>query len=196
MTQFSFTQLNQWKISELRDFVKSNNLHATGRSKQEIIKKLQTLLSTKQCEKLVSAYMQKKTSSTKKSFVKKKRTSYNQSLTSNRQIINKINIIENQIRTLFTRINKIEDKLNSVFSESTANLNRNMALEPLLLTLIPRESGITIDNLLDQPELKNISKSLIEQAILDLVDDEKIMVSEGRSKQKIGGYIGRVSRVR
>ncbi|MHA1583632.1 MAG: hypothetical protein ACTSWL_00125, partial [Promethearchaeota archaeon] len=105
----------------------------------------------------------------------------------------RLDTVEQQIKLLFQRINKIELKINN-FSHNAPTIS-NKSLENLLLANIPTGTGILVDELLKHPSINHLPLSNIEKTILNLVDDGKIMVAEGSSHQKFNGYIGRLMKV-
>lgn len=59
--------------------------------------------------------------------------------------------------------------------------------------MIKPSTSITIDEIYEK-KFKNINWEYFERAINDLIDEEILDISEGESKMKINGYIGRIIR--
>ena len=74
---------------------------------------------------------------------------------------------------------------------STADLN---PVKAILKQMIPTGNSIGIDELSKSDYLQEYNWKLVEKAIIELVDEEILDVSEGSSSKKIAGYIGRVIR--
>jgi hypothetical protein len=56
MTKFTFKNLSEWKMAELRQFIKSYDLGVKGRSKQQIVTQIQRALSPAECDKLITKF--------------------------------------------------------------------------------------------------------------------------------------------
>lgn len=188
MSSFNFDVLTSWKLTEIRAFVKFANLNASGRGKADIIKKLKHQISQEECAQLVQQFSQNSSSIKKESKIKPQKP-----LKANRFEINqKVQLLESQVRTLYERMNKMESLIHQM--QNLQQFPQKIDLEPIILKLIPKGTGITIDELLESTALTKTSIRNIEQVVLNLVDDGKIMVAEGNSTQKIAGYIGRLIR--
>ena len=90
------------------------------------------------------------------------------------------------------KVSVLETKLVSpIHSHGNSN---SRAISQIILKKLKPGNSISVD------ELKNISKlnrfpwKDIEHTILELVDDERLDVSEGASINKINGKIGRIIR--
>ena len=56
MNKFTYHNLSEWKMTELRKFIKSYDLGVKGRSKQQIVMQLQKALSPAECDKLITKF--------------------------------------------------------------------------------------------------------------------------------------------
>ena len=107
----------------------------------------------------------------------------------------RVSLIEEQIKFLMSKIGGVEVKLavertsDVIGSSSDLNDIKNI----IKLNVLPGNS-ISIDELIKIKQLQKFSMRLIEKAIIDLIDDEILDISEGRSIQKISGNIGRLIR--
>ena len=108
---------------------------------------------------------------------------------------NRLKLVEDQIKFIMTKIDEIDVKLANLSStDSPINRHDMIDIKSIIKSTILPGKSITVDELLTIKGLSKFTRDLIYTAVLDLVDEEIIDVSEGNSKNKIQGYIGRLIR--
>ena len=111
------------------------------------------------------------------------------------KIVGRVKLLEDQVRFLMSKIDSVEIKIANL---KTSNLigtdTDSLEIKNIIKSKILPGNSIAIDDLLDTRKLKKYSFEQIEKAIIDLIDDEIFDVSEGSSKIKIEGNIGRLIR--
>jgi len=111
------------------------------------------------------------------------------------KIEGRVKLLEEQVRFLMSKIDSVEIKIANL---KTSNLigteTDSLEIKNIIKSKILPGNSIAIDDLLDTRKLKKYSFEQIEKAIIDLIDDEIFDVSEGSSKTKIEGNIGRLIR--
>ncbi len=105
-------------------------------------------------------------------------------------IFSRLENLENQMKFVISKITKIES--NSAQSSLTMTYSELERLEQQILKIIPRGDSISVDELLSKRQFKQTPFNNIEKAILALIDGQKIEGTEGKSKFKVDGYIGRL----
>lgn len=111
------------------------------------------------------------------------------------KIEERVNLLEEQVRFLMSKIGGVEVKLVQRESFDLASeSNNSTSIGSIIKTHIPPGDSMTIDELIKIKELQKFSLNSIEQAIITLIDNEVFDVSQGGSIQKIGGNIGRLIR--
>jgi len=108
----------------------------------------------------------------------------------------RLNLIEDQIKYLITKLDNIEVKLAnvSIIDPSSINSHEILIIKNIIKSKIPIGKSIDIDELLNTDGLSKYTKDMIFTAVMELVDEEVFDVSEGKSKNKIQGHIGRLIR--
>jgi len=109
------------------------------------------------------------------------------------QIEKRVSLLEEQIRFIMNKLTAIDLKLSQGVPSKVSPSNLNL-IKKELMKLIPRGQSMTIDKIASSLKFPETEWKTIEQAIIDLVDDEVFDVSEGRSHRKVAGNIGRLIR--
>jgi len=108
---------------------------------------------------------------------------------------NRLKLIEDQIKFMMTKIDEFDVKLANLRSpDSSIDTNDILDIKNVIKSKILPGKSITVDELLNIKGLNKFTRDLIYKAVMDLVDEEIFDVSEGNSKNKIQGYIGRLIR--
>ena len=126
---------------------------------------------------------------------KKPTSSKTKSSQQSSSLITRIDLLENQMKYIMSKIGSIEIILAKDRTGELIGGGFKIAeIQNIIKSkILPRDS-ISIDDLISLHELDKYPKNLIEKAIINLIDDEIFDVSEGRSIQKILGNIGRLIR--
>lgn len=107
----------------------------------------------------------------------------------------RIKLLEGQTKFIMSKIDEINVKLANLSStDSSINTHDIQDIKNIIKSRILPGKSITVDELLRINRLNKFTKDLIYTAVIDLVDEEIFDVSEGNSKNKIQGYIGRLIR--
>jgi len=107
----------------------------------------------------------------------------------------RLKLVEDQIKYLITKIDDIEVKLaNLGFTDSSINTRDILDIKNIFKSKIQPGKSIAVDDLLSLERLNKYTKDMIYVAAMELVDEEIFDVSEGKSKNKIQGHIGRLIR--
>lgn len=110
-------------------------------------------------------------------------------------VANRLKLVEDQIKFIMIKIDEIDVKLaNLSFSDSSNDTRGIIDIKNIIKSNILPGKSITVDDLLSFKGLNKFTKDLIYTALIDLVDEEIFDVSEGNSRNKIQGYIGRLIR--
>ena len=181
----------KYKMSQLRGIAKHFSLNIKKRKKAEFIEELKKAhLDFNEVQKII---MDSGTQASAPSKVRETSSKVRVSPSSGSSRIEKrFQNLESQIKYLMNKVSVLETKLVSPI-HSHGNANQKVISKIILKKLSPGDS-MSVD------ELKNISKlnrfpwQDIEHTILELVDDERLDVSEGASINKINGKIGRIIR--
>ena len=157
--------------------------------------KIKTILNagipSNKIENLFEKYLAEIKAKKKPSKVAKKKPES----TATTKIVGRVKLLEDQVRFLMSKIDSVEIKIANL---KTSNLigtdTESLEIKNIIKSKILPGNSIAIDDLLDTRKLKKYSFEQIEKAIIDLIDDEIFDVSEGSSRTKIEGNIGRLIR--
>jgi uncharacterized coiled-coil DUF342 family protein len=134
-----------------------------------------------------------KTGSKKSTTAKKKETNdrdFSEFRLEMTHINQKILQLENQIGFLMQKVSALETHLQSPQNPSFLQNGSVTKLKDLILQRTAGGKVISTDELRILPEIQPFPTQLIQQALLDLIDDEYFDVSEGSAKWKLPGNIG------
>ena len=179
---FNLASLNSLTVSNLTKLAKECGIPLKKGNKSNIIKQIQDVrIDPTRLENLMRKY-QKTTSKGKKTAV-----------SSTSKLEERIVLLEEQVKFLIKKVSAIEVKISNQGSKIlSGNDVRIRDLKKQIKILINPGDTITIDELLRKKQMKSYSFELIEQAIIELIDDEVFDGSEGNSKYKVDGNIGRL----
>ncbi|MFX0050389.1 MAG: hypothetical protein ACFFAJ_18420 [Candidatus Hodarchaeota archaeon] len=104
----------------------------------------------------------------------------------------KIKGVEERISDLETVISGIMEKLVEIETQ-IANVSL-LTLKPLIQQLIHCGESMTIDELADALVLPGYDWNLIEQALIDLIENDVFEASKAKSERKIAGNFGQITR--
>ena len=126
---------------------------------------------------------------------KPKKVSKSKPSISVKNIEGRINLLEKQVKYLMSKIDNFEIKIANLKSPtSIGSPNTFSEIKNVILSQIFSGDSIKVDDLLEIKKLKPYSLTSIEKAIIELIDDEILDVSEGSSKVKLQDNIGRLIR--
>lgn len=196
---------NSFKIAELREIAKILDIEQKERSKAAIVKMIMAANPKASALEQAIAAVRGGTQKSSKKKRKPKITSDSsgqdyaqiQSNISNlTQMVSRLELrlsdLENQVRYILSKLGTLE--LKSVASKPLVNGQQLEEVKRLLKEFIPPSTSRTVDEITSVPALQHFPIAVIEQALLDLIDDEVFDVSEGASKLKLAGNIGRLIR--
>jgi len=169
-------------------------LNITFKSSSKKADKIKTILnsgvSNSKLEELFKKYLNQHQSSKGKPKTAKKKP-----LQVSVKLEERINMLEEQVKFLMSKIDNFEVFLAKERSSKQIGGGYNIYDVQLIIKskVLPGDS-ISIDEIMNTKKLKKYPKNLIEKAIIDLIDDEIFDGSDGRSVQKIHGNIARIIR--
>lgn len=112
-----------------------------------------------------------------------------------KNIEGRINLLEKQVKYLMSKIDNFEIKFANIKSPTSIGSSHTFSeIKNVILSQILPGDSIKVDDLLEIKKLKPYSLTSIEKTIIELIDDEILDVSEGSSKVKLQGNIGRLIR--
>lgn len=102
--------------------------------------------------------------------------------------------------SLEARITRLEQivsqilKKNQLGSKTRASTREIQSIKSIIKSILRSGDSKTIDEIVNLGSMKSYNWITIEQALLDLIDDEVFDVSEGKSVRKLDGRIARLIR--
>ena len=169
-------------------------LNITFKSSSKKADKIKTILnagiSNSKLEEIFTKYLNQYQSSKGKPTTAKKKP-----LQVSVKLEERINLLEEQVKFLMSKIDNFEVYLAKDRSSKLVGGGYNITDVQLIIKskVFPGDS-ISIDEIMNLKKLKKYPKNLIEKAIIDLIDDEIFDGSDGRSIQKVQGNIARLIR--
>ncbi|MFX0181938.1 MAG: hypothetical protein ACFE95_02550 [Candidatus Hodarchaeota archaeon] len=100
--------------------------------------------------------------------------------------------LEERISDLETVISGIMEKLVEIETK-IANVSL-LTIKSLIQQLIPRGESMILDEIADALVLPGYDWNLIEQALIDLIENDVIEASRAKSNRQIAGNLGRITR--
>ena len=169
-------------------------LNITFKSSSKKADKIKTILnsgvSNSKLEELFNKYLNQYQNSKGKPKATKKK-----SLQVSVKLEERINLLEEQVKFLMSKIDNFEVYLAKERSYKQVGGGYNIYdVQTIIKSWVLPGASISIDEIMKIKKLKKYPKDLIEKAIIDLIDDEIFDGSDGRSIQKIQGNIARVIR--
>ena len=112
-----------------------------------------------------------------------------------KKIDGRVSLLEKQVKYLMSKIDDFEIKIANLKSPTMIGTSDNLSeIKKLIISKVSPGDSMLVDELFDIKALKKFSLASIEKAAIELIDDEYFDVSEGSSKTKLEGNIGRLIR--
>ena len=184
--------LNKLTVKYIEDLANECKipLKKSDNKKQKIQKILNSGISEMKLEPIFEKYLSKCEASRKP-----KKSTKIKSKSSSSKLEERVSFLEEQVKFLMSKIGGVEVELaKERTSEVITNFSELNIIKNIIKSNVLPGDSISIDELIKIKQLQKYSIKSIEQAIIDLIDDEIFDVSEGRSIQKISGNIGRLIR--
>ena len=109
----------------------------------------------------------------------------------------RIRLLEEQVKFLMSKISVSEVKLSDKESQEIITITSDLRdIKQFIKSLIKQGESISIDELIEIRELQKIPLITLKHAIYDLIDENILNTSEGNSKQKLGGKIKILTRIK
>jgi hypothetical protein len=184
--------LNKLTVPYIIKLGKELNITFESSSKKD--DKIKTILnagiSNNKLEELFSKYFNQYQASKGKPKKAKKK-----SVQISGKLEERVNLLEDQVKYLMSKIDNFEVYLAKERSSKQVGGGYSLSdVQKIIKSKVPPGNSISIDEVMNIKKLRKYPKSLIEKAIIDLIDDEIFDGSEGRSSQKIQGHIARIIR--
>ena len=113
----------------------------------------------------------------------------------NVELKGRIRLLEEQVKFLMSKINVTEVRISKDKDRDLIIITSNLEdIKKFIKSMLSPGESITIDDLIEKKELQKIPLITLKHAIYDLIEDGIFEVSEGSSRQKIGGNIGLLTR--
>ncbi len=110
-------------------------------------------------------------------------------------LVEQLKLHDNQIKYLISKLDNIEIKLAHLGVSSAVGTSKDLKkIKNIIKSKVISGESISVDELVGLPELKEFSTNFIEAAVRDLIDDEILDSSEGKSIIKFEQNIGRLIR--
>ena len=175
--------LNKLRVPYLNKLAQELNISfkekANKKAKMNII--LDSNISEKKLSNMVSVLYKEQSSKKGQKTINKRIPK------SSTAIETRFNLIEEQIKFIMSKIAQIESNLAKNIPKR-AKISKNLLnkIKDIIKSELSPGQTISIDNLLKIKKIENISISNIGRAIEELIDEEVLDCSDGRSTQKIG----------
>ena len=184
----SLIDFNKLTVKYLEEIAKECGISLNKSSKK--LEKIRTIvnagISEEKLKELYEKYLSKY-ESTKKPTKKSKA----QSNTLISSLENKINLLEQQVKYLMSKMEGVENKSDSIKAFKPSEKKGDLSdIEEIIISKIPLGASMSIDELIQIKELQKFPIRLIEHAINKLINDNIFDALEGPSTQKIKGNIG------
>ncbi|MCJ7647038.1 MAG: hypothetical protein MUP85_00350, partial [Candidatus Lokiarchaeota archaeon] len=109
----------------------------------------------------------------------------------------RIRLLEEQVKFLMSKISVSEVKLSDKENQEIITITSDLRdIKRFIKSLIIPGESISIDELIEIRELQKIPLITLKHAIYDLIDENILNASEGNSKQKLGGKIKILTRIK
>lgn len=136
-----------------------------------------------QLEKLTKKYLTQKS--------KSKRSSKDTIL----ELKGRIRLLEDQVKFLMSKMSVSEVKITKNQDRDLITITSNLGdIKNFIKTMLNPGESITIDQLIEIKQLQKIPLITLKHAIYGLIEEGIFNVSNGSSRQKIGGKIGILTR--
>ena len=112
-----------------------------------------------------------------------------------KKIEGRVSLLEKQVKYLMSKIDDFDIKIANLKSPTMVGTSGSLSeIKNVIISKVSPGDSMLIDELLDIKALKKYSITSIKKAVIELIDDEYFDVSEGSSKTKLEGNIGRLIR--
>jgi hypothetical protein len=107
----------------------------------------------------------------------------------------RIRLLEDQVKFLMSKISVSEVKISRDKDRDIITITSDLGdIKKFIKSMLSPGESITIDDLIEIKELQKIPLITLKHALYDLIEEGNFKVSEGSSRQKIGGKIGLITR--
>ena len=107
----------------------------------------------------------------------------------------RIKLLEEQVKFLMSEISLSKISLMKEDDRDILTVTTDLAeIKKFIKSIISPGESITIDELIEINEIQKIPLITLKHSIYDLIDENVFDVAEGKSRQKIGGKIGLLTR--
>jgi hypothetical protein len=179
------TELDKLTVSQLEKLAKECAIELKKSDKKDlkIAKILDAGIEADRLKQLIHKYIGKKKES--------KRSS--KELIS--ELKGRIRLLEEQVKFLMSKINVSEVTIDTEANRDLITITSDLGdIKKFIKALITPGESITIDELIELKEIQKIPLVALKHAIYDLIDERIFEAKEGKSRQKIGGKIGVLTR--
>jgi len=108
----------------------------------------------------------------------------------------RIRLLEDQVKFLMSKISVSEVKISKDKDRDIITITSDLGdIKKFIKSMLSPGESITIDELIEIKELQKIPLITLKHAIYDLIEEGIFEVSEGSSRQKIGGKIGLLTKL-
>jgi hypothetical protein len=172
--------LNVLRVVDLRALAKECKIKLKSGRKADYIKQIQSAgIKEADLKELVDKY-------------KKAKASGKANITKLEQ---RVDDLEKQMSFMMKKLGRIEAKISAKEIQPISNSDLNIyKIKQKLISLISKGDSRTVDELMQIKTFKKIPNYAIEQAIIELIDEEIFDGAAGGSKIKIDDSIGRIIR--
>jgi hypothetical protein len=109
----------------------------------------------------------------------------------------RIRLLEEQVKFLMSKISVSEVKLSDDENQEIITITSDLRdIKRFIKSVIKPGESISIDELIEIRELQKIPLITLKHAIYDLIDENIVNSSEGKSRQKLGGKINTLTRIK
>lgn len=107
----------------------------------------------------------------------------------------RVKLLEEQVKFLMSKISVSELKISKEENRDIITITSDLGdIKKFIQSLLLPGESISIDELIEVRELQKIPLITLKHAVYDLIEEEIFEISEGSSRQKIGGRIGVLKR--
>lgn len=109
----------------------------------------------------------------------------------------RIRLLEEQVKFLMSKISVSEVKLSDEENQEIITITSDLRdIKRFIKSVIKPGESISVDELIEIRELQKIPLITLKHAIYDLIDENVLNTSEGKSRQKLGGKIKILTRIK
>lgn len=109
----------------------------------------------------------------------------------------RIRLLEEQVKFLMSKISLSEVKLSDDENQEIITVTSDLRdIKRFIKTVIKPGQSLSIDDLIEMREIQKIPFITLKHAVYDLIDERILSSSEGQSRQKLGGKIKILTRIK